>query len=341
MAEQKEFHQFISAVISRQGVACLASPSGFRDALLQAGCDRTNALLTELCLDSCPSIAEAFMKNKGLSYEEFNRLAAGLMGATGLTGDAARGFLTELARGCGWKHDFYPIAEEKWKKNFNGKVLASYMEEKNFYSSIAMDQEKAKLSNLIQSYENGYDEEGNLSALDQMARNGNPRASYYVGYLYLSKYKGVPGSREKAQTYLEFAADMGYGPAYAALASLEVWDKKGSMEKASTLLSHPLAFEGHDGKNWMDLTRAVFMYRKNNQVNARQILPVALISLLMALFLCRSVLVLGVIACVFSAAGVGSAVLTMTKKPFFSQEKTLYLLDGAWAAMLISLFFVG
>ena len=358
MDELKDFNHYVNTVITARGVEIMKDPVAFREALMKAGCGRNAALLAEYCLTTCPVIANAVMKKNGMSCEEMNLFVTELVRSTGLTPMSAREFLTELAGGAGKKLKAYALPSAVKKKMFFDKAFGEFPKTRNFSLSFGTKDEQERLDSLINSFEfqsgrklsdipldepynamaGGVD--STLSAIDKMARNGNAQASYYIGCLFLHSMSAYPENKEKARTYLGFAAEMGYGPAYAALAFIEFNDKHGSMEKASSLLSHPLAYEGRDGKKWIELARIAYMCRKNNLMNARTLLPVGIFSLILGLLLCRLVLLPGIAACVLSAAGIGTSIFALTKRPFFSQKKTLVLFASSWIAWVISLFFV-
>ena len=316
--------QALNQTIQAQGLQALQSPQQLCEQLLAAGAAPGEAITLELILNNCPSIV-AVLSQGEISRAEANAMVSTVVRSTSLSPAKVRQILGELFQACGIKILTIPM---------DGTEV---VRTRKFKGTVASEQEGAELRAAWYELQKNTDSVEALAKLEDLAEAGNAYANYLMGEYYYSSDRtdGMAQGKE----YYRRAAELGYGPAFGALADYEISGPRRNLSKAATYFTHPTALAGSDGRKWSTNAVQLLTYRGENKSRIWIVLLLSLamfgISLIPMLFsapvVWNSLAALGAVGCVCRC------LFAWILAPYQSQRGTYGALLVCWLFLVFSL----
>ncbi len=336
-------------VISKGGADALRNADTFCEGLRQEGINDVDVRTVGLLLEACPSVLttvrDAANGSINLTNAEAESLVNTAVQETNLNTATVRRILSDLFHAAGVSFpDEIPETSFSFRKGTGGwKALLNPLT-----MGVPDPEFAATLQPVPKEYEvmvgEEEDEEASVSDLDTndvdaltiLAANGDAKACYLMG---LNLYeKGSDDNKDKARIYFERAAELGYGPAYGALADYEISGKRQNMRKAAVYLRHPGSLSKPDGNRWRDNAAKVFAFWDTNQRRFIPTLILALVFLVLSIYCFTVSTVFGLIASLVSAVCIVMAVLIRFRFQYVSYSWIYLGFAVSWVLMILAIF---
>ena len=305
----------LQQVIAEDGIQILSDPPRLRARMTELGAKTQDAITVELILDSCPSIAPALSQGM-LPQAEVNVLVSSAVRTSGLSTGTVRRMLGALVTSSGSKLSGQP------------KFLHSILNRSNRPVAIVGEDEDRILNHALQQLKTEADPAQWLSDLDRLAQAGNAYASYKLGDYYYPQDR--KNGTALGRPYYQTAADLGYGPAYGALADYDIHGPKKNLRRAAEYFEHPTALAGADGRNWSVNSANLLRYRSENLQRCRQAMILSVLALLFSCFAVWLNLLLGLASVLLAVGALGSTLYSMLAAPYHSHRIAYYLTLLCW-----------
>ena len=332
----------VSNIVKESGVGIFQNPGELRKALLLQGISEDYAITVELILSACPALSNA-LAGGTISRMEANSLVSIILQQTSLTPAITRKIVGELLLGRGVDPSAYRVAGELKNDSFIGERLSASLQKKGYQWSLIDDVEETHVTEARKKLKETEWQDAALSELDGFADEGNAEANYAIGEYYFS-LRGVSdnihqfdNNCEQARRYMERSAKLGYGPAFGALADMEILSNSGSLEKAAGYIEHPLSIKGSDGKKWSGAVEWMMNYQHDNSRRADRVLIIALIASIVSFFAAKVQPVAGTIGFVLCVICAVRAVFCKFRNKYQSHVPEMLLLMVVWLLMILVL----
>lgn len=335
-------------VISKGGADVLRNADTFCEGLRQEGINDVDVRTVGLLLEACPSVLttvrDAANGSVNLTNAEAESLVNTAVQETNLNTATVRRILSDLfhAAGVSFPDEIPETAFSSGKRLKNSKALLKPLTmgvpdpefaatlqpvPKEYEAMVSEEEEEASVSNL---------DTNDVDALTILAANGDAKACYLMG---LNLYeKGSDENKDKARIYFERAAELGYGPAYGALADYEISGKRQNMRKAAVYLRHPGSLSKPDGNRWRDNAAKVFAFWDTNQRRFIPTLILALVFLVLSIYCFTVSTVFGLIASLVSAVCIVTTVLIRFRYQYVSYSWIYLGFAVSWLLMILAIF---
>lgn len=312
----------LKKIIDTYGSNALYYPDDLANAMREAGIREKETLSLMLVLKCCPAVAR-LLSQGDISEVEVNALLEAVVRQTGLTVGAAKQTLGKLMIACGVKLPWLPPL-----------LLHKCVNTKGICVAIDADDE---VEYLVERLEGGDCDVELLSTLDELARGGSAKVAYALGLYY--REKDLEENTEIGRTYFEMAANLGYGPAYGALADYQVRGSKRSIWKAAAYFQRPTAIAGKDGRKWLSLSEELLEYRQENEKRINGTLRIQGIVLVLSLLM---VVLLGIEPSFWRTVAVALQGICMVwslmcrfVKPYHSMDIPSSLMMVSWLILIL------
>lgn len=315
-------NRVLQQVIAQDGIAVLQEPSRLRGRIVELGVNPKDAITLELMLTACPSIAPALSQGD-LSQSEVNVLISSVVRTTGLSVSIVRRVLGDL------------IAASGNRLSGHAPFLLPILHKKQGEISLLGELEDPVLRSALEQIKSGADPAQPLSDLERLSQAGNAYASYQLGNYYHPQDR--KNGTELGRPYYQLAADLGYGPAYGALADYDINSKKKNLRRAAACFEHPTALAGLDGQTWSANAANLLRYRSENLVRCRQTLLLTALGLLFSFFIIFLEPLWGIVAMLLSLSALGITLYSMLAAPYHSHKSTYLLLLFCWLLAVTAL----
>ncbi len=335
MEKEISLHEAVRKIVSENGINVLSDVSQMRILLRMQGITVKKALTVELILTSCPAVVGA-LKERKITRTEANVLVGIVMRKTSFSPVIVREVLGELMLGVGINSSDYRVAGDLKTDSTFGERLSRNLSKKGYKWSLIDADENAEVSKarMCINYNNGIDHA--LSELDRLAAEGNAEANYALGEFQRENIQTKDGG-SAARRFYELAAKLGYGPAFGALADLEIRSNNGSIEKAAKYLCHPIALEGSDGKKWRETIQWMAVYSKENIRRIYHIIMLAILAMIIGFLYLKTNVFLGGIIVIVAGLSLIRAVFARIKDVYQPQMLNLVLITVSWLAIVFSI----
>lgn len=260
--------EILKEVVNEQGLQILQTPAMLRAKLEEKGDDRSDALLWELILTACPSVADVAVQPE-LSRAEVNTVIGAVTKTTMLSASLVRRMVQQLLDAAQVKLSPVP----RFLIFANGRHGGA--------CSVEDQREGEVLQAALASLET--DTETALSDLQTLSQAGNAYASYQLGLYYSSHEMEGMDTQQVAQNLFNCAAQQGYGPGYGALADHALNGRRKNLRRAAQYFGYPTSLAGRDGKRWSKNTADLLAYREQNVRSGRQTLLLVVVTLVLEL----------------------------------------------------------
>ena len=316
--------QALSQIIRGQGMQALLSPQQLRDQLIAAGAPAGDAITLEMVLHYCPSLVAALAQGE-VSWAEGNTMVSTVVRSTSLSPERARQIVGELFRACGAKISSLPLGSPELRSRHK------------YAGTLSGDGEEERLRSAWYNLQNGIETLEALSVLEDLSEAGNAYANYLLGEYYHDSDRR--DGTVQGKLYYRRAADLGYGPAYGALADYEVNGRNQNLSRAAAYFIHPTALAGADGRKWAANAAQLLTYRGENK---RRIGLALVLSLLMLALVCITLLLVGPsvwagLALASAAGCVCRSLFARFLAPYQSQRGTYGVLLVCWLLLVVAL----
>lgn len=312
----------LKKIIDTYGTDALHYPDDLTNAMREAGIPEKEILSVMLVLKCCPAVAQV-LSREDVGEVEVNALLEAVVRQTGLTVGAARQTLGKLMIACGVKRVWQ--APMLLHKSGSAKGL-----------NLAVDAD-ADVEGLVEQLEDGDSSAELLSTLDELARGGSAKAAYALGMYY--RVEDMADDTEIGRAYFEMAANLGYGPAYGALADYQLRGSNRSIWKAVEYFHRPTAVAGSDGRKWGVLSDMLLEYRQENEKRIKGTLliqgGVLLLSLLMVIFLGIEPGFWRTVAMALQGVGLFWTLMCRFVKPYHSMGVPTSLMMVSWLILIL------
>ena len=316
-------NRVLQQVIAQDGISVLQDAARLRERVIELGGNRQDAITLELMLTACPSIAPALSQGD-LPQSEVNVLISSVVPTAGLSVSSVRRVLGALITASGNK------------LSGHAPFLLPILRKKQGELSLLGEMEDPVLRSALEQINSGADPAQPLSDLERLSQAGNAYASYQLGNYYHPQDR--KNGTDLGRPYYQLAADLGYGPAYGALADYDINGKKKNLRRAAAYFEHPTALAGRDGRNWSANAANLLRYRSENLGRCRQALILSGLGLLFSFFVVSLDLLWGFFAVLLALGALGATLYSMLAAPYHSHRSTYLLLLICWllavAAML-------
>lgn len=232
--------EILKEVVNEQGLQILQTPAMLRAKLEEKGDDRSDALLWELILTACPSVADVAVQPE-LSRAEVNTVIGAVTKTTMLSASLVRRMVQQMLDAAQVKLSPVP----RFLILANGRHGGA--------CSVEDQREGEVLQAALASLET--DTETALSDLQTLSQAGNAYASYQLGLYYSSHEMEGMDTQQVAQNFFNCAAQQGYGPGYGALADYALNGRRKNLRRAAQYFGYPTSLAGRDGKRWSKTPR--------------------------------------------------------------------------------------
>lgn len=344
MAKKTSLTAAVSNIVRDNGAGIFKNPGALRQLLILQGIPEGTAITTELILSSCPALGNALVAGN-ISRMEANNLVSIVMQTTSLTPAITREILGELFMGRGVDASSYRVAGELNRDSVMGRIAENLLK-RNYRWSLIDETEHDSVARarrkLHEMNWGGWDDLA-LSELDRLAEEGNAEANYAIGeYFYelSADSDAIPqddSNFEQAHRYMERSAKLGYGPAYGALAEMEIVSGKGSLEKAAGYLEHPVSIKGSDGRRWSHTVEWMMNYQHENDRRADRVLVVTLAAIIVSFFAYLVKPVFGIAGVVLSSICIVRAVFSKFWNKYQSHVPEMIIMTLIWFMMILAL----
>ena len=260
--------EILKEVVNEQGLQILQTPAMLRAKLEEKGDDRSDALLRELILTACPSVADVAVQPE-LSRAEVNTVIGAVTKTTMLSASLVRRMVQQLLDAAQVKLSPVP----RFLILANGRHGGA--------CSVEDQREGEVLQAALASLET--DTETALSDLQTLSQAGNAYASYQLGLYYSSHEMEGMDTQQVAQNFFNCAAQQGYGPGYGALADYALNGRRKNLRRAAQYFGYPTSLAGRDGKRWSKNAADLLAYREQNVRSGRQTLLLVVVTLVITL----------------------------------------------------------
>ena len=260
--------EILKEVVNEQGLQILQTPAMLRAKLEEKGDDRSDALLWELILTACPSVADVAVQPE-LSRAEVNTVIGAATKTTMLSASLVRRMVQQLLDAAQVKLSPVP----RFLILANGRHGGA--------CSVEDQREGEVLQAALASLET--DTETALSDLQTLSQAGNAYASYQLGLYYSSHEMEGMDTQQVAQNFFNCAAQQGYGPGYGALADHALNGRRKNLRRAAQYFGYPTFLAGRDGKRWSKNAADLLAYREQNVRSGRQTLLLVVVTLVITL----------------------------------------------------------
>lgn len=260
--------EILKEVVNEQGLQILQTPAMLRAKLEEKGDDRSGALLWELILTACPSVADVAVQPE-LSRAEVNTVIGAVTKTTMLSASLVRRMVQQLLDAAQVKLSPVP----RFLILANGRHGGA--------CSVEDQREGEVLQAALASLET--DTETALSDLQTLSQAGNAYASYQLGLYYSSHEMEGMDTQQVAQNFFNCAAQQGYGPGYGALADYALNGRRKNLRRAAQYFGYPTSLAGRDGKRWSKNAADLLAYREQNVRSGRQTLLLVVVTLVITL----------------------------------------------------------
>lgn len=260
--------EILKEVVNEQGLQILQTPAMLRAKLEEKGDDRSDALLWELILTACPSVADVAVQPE-LSRAEVNTVIGAVTKTTMLSASLVRRMVQQLLDAAQVKLSPVP----RFLILANGRHGGA--------CSVEDQREGEVLQAALASLET--DTETALSDLQTLSQAGNAYASYQLGLYYSSHEMEGMDTQQVAQNFFNCAAQQGYGPGYGALADYALNGRRKNLRRAAQYFGYPTSLAGRDGKRWSKNAADLLAYREQNVRSGRQTLLLVVVTLVITL----------------------------------------------------------
>ena len=312
----------LKKIIDTYGTDALHYPDDLTNAMREAGIPEKEILSVMLVLKCCPAVAQV-LSREDVGEVEVNALLEAVVRQTGLTVGAARQTLGKLMIACGVKRVWQ--APMLLHKSGRAKGL-----------NLAVDAD-ADVEGLVEQLEDGDSSAELLSTLDELARGGSAKAAYALGMYY--RVEDMADDTEIGRAYFEMAANLGYGPAYGALADYQLRGSNRSIWKAVEYFHRLTAVAGSDGRKWGVLSDMLLEYRQENEKRIKGTLliqgGVLLLSLLMVIFLGIEPGFWRTVAMALQGVGLFWTLMCRFVKPYHSMGVPTSLMMVSWLILIL------
>lgn len=315
-------NRVLQQVIAQDGISILQDPPRLRARILELGGSEQDAITIELILTSCPSVSPALSQGE-LPQSEVNVLISSAVRASGLSVSTVRRVLGALITASGSKLSGHP------------PFLLPILRRKAQNLSLMGEQEDATLRAALQAIQSGSDPAQPLSDLERLSQAGSAYASYQLGNYYHPQDR--KNGTELGRPYYQTAADLGYGPAYGALADYDINGKKKNLRRAAEYFEHPTALAGADGRSWSSNAANLLRYRSENLLRGRKTLILSALTVLFAFFIVVLNPLLGLVAVLLSLGALGSTLYALLTAPYHSHRTAYYLILLCWLLAVAAL----
>ena len=324
----------VNDIIKDKGTGIFEDPSEFRRLLCEQGISRNSAITIELMLSACPALANA-LSGGTVSRMEANSLVSIIVQETSLSPSIVRKILGELLMGRGADPSEYRVAGELKNDIYIGEKLSENLKKKGYQWSLINESEERDVLRARRMLFEERECDSALSELDRMAEEGNAEANYAIGEYYLSSRE--ENAYERARKYMELSAKLGYGPAFGALAEMEIHSDKGSLEKAAQYLEHPLSLKGRDGRSWSSANEWMLNYQHSNTWRAKRVLALSLIALIVSSFSAAVRPISGWAACILAVICIARSSFCIFRNQYQSLVPESLLLTALWFLLITAL----
>ncbi len=335
-------------VINKGGADVLQNADTFCEGLRQEGTNEVDIRTVGLLLGACPSVLttvrDAANGSVNLTNAEAESLVNAAVQETNLNTSTVRRILSDLFHAAGVSFpDEIPETAFSFRAG-NGapkallKPLTMGVPDPEFAATLQpVPKEYANVLETEDEDASEYElDTDDVDALAILAANGDAKACYLMGlHLYDEK---TDSSRDKARIYFERAAELGYGPAYGALADYEISGKRQNMRKAAVYLRHPGSLSQPDGSRWRDNAAKVFAFWDTNKRRFMPTLILALVFLVLSLYCFTASMVFGLIATIVSAACIVMTVLIRFRFQYVSYSWIYLGFTVSWLLMILAIF---
>lgn len=246
--------EILKEVVNEQGLQILQTPAMLRAKLEEKGDDRSDALLWELILTACPSVADVAVQPE-LSRAEVNTVIGAVTKTTMLSASLVRRMVQQLLDAAQVKLSPVP----RFLILANGRHGGA--------CSVEDQREGEVLQAALASLET--DTETALSDLQTLSQAGNAYASYQLGLYYSSHEMEGMDTQQVAQNFFNCAAQQGYGPGYGALADYALNGRRKNLRRAAQYFGYPTSLAGRDSKRWSKNAADLLAYREQNVRSGR------------------------------------------------------------------------
>ena len=237
-------------IIDERGKELLNDRVALEEAMREKGCDERDIHTIMLILASCPTVARRLVEAEP-TKRDLRSMVNSCCALSGLHARAVRRGLGMRMYGCGYGSGYAPRLTV-WC--VQGNHLELFPEH---------EQEDRTVGELIRRVEANAEDAAALSDLSALAKAGNPRAAYFLGCLDMKS--GDSYRKIRAVQYFSQAKEGGFGPAYGALANLNMTFGKRYMAKAARYFNHPASLYGKEGRQWKALSQSLLQYRTENK----------------------------------------------------------------------------
>ena len=321
-------------ILKDKGVNIFYNAQDFRRLLMEQNVPEKDAITVELMLSSCPALANA-LASGAISRMEANSLVSIIIQKTALSPVITRKIVGELLIGRGVDPTDYRIARELISDTVIGEKLSENLKKKGYQWSLIDESEEKNIVNARRMIYEGREYDSALSELERIAQEGNAEAYYALGEYYLSSQEEK--NYRRAKKYMELSAKLGYGPAYGALAEIEICSDNGSFEKAAKYLEHPVSIKGVDGRKWSGTVEWMMNYQHANSWRAGRVFVLALIVFVVSLIAVAVNPTVGRVSCILSVVCAARALFCIFKNKYQSLVPESLILTAAWFLFILIL----
>lgn len=243
----------LKLIIDERGKEILKDRTALEEAMRQGGCDEREIHTILLILTSCPAVATQLVRQEP-SRREVDVMVNSCCASTGLHAHAVRKGLGMLLQACGY--ETHSPSLTVWRMQSQGLELVP--------ENSLEDQTVMELADRLRDEE---DDSAALSDLHTLAEAGNAKAAYTLGCFFKQR-DDAEGTRN-GMPYFEKAAQLGFGPAYGALAHYHMYGGKRNLAKAAECFSNPASLYGREGRQWKLLSQYLHQYHVDNKKRLR------------------------------------------------------------------------
>ena len=334
MANRASLKKAVGSILKEKGADIFFNAQDFRRLLIEQNVPKEDAITVELMLSSCPALANA-LSSGTISRMEANSLVSIIIQKTSLSPAITRRIVGELLIGRGVDPSDYRVAAELINDTVIGEKLSENLKKKGYQWSLIDRSEKKNVINARRMIYEGREYDSALSELDRIAQEGNAEAYYALGEYYLRSRKEK--NYKLARRHLQLSAKLGYGPAFGALAEIEICSERGSFEKAAKYLEHPVSIKGKDGRKWSGTIEWMMNYQHANSWRAGRVFVLALIVFVVSLIAVAVNPTVGRVSCILSVVCAARALFCIFKNKYQSLVPESLILTAAWFLFILIL----
>lgn len=332
----------VNNIVKEKGMGIFNDSEELRKQLMLQEVPEDCAITVELMLSACPALANALVGGT-VSRMEANSLVSIIIQKTSLTPALTRKIVGELLIGRGVDPSEYRVAGELKNDSFIGERLSESLKNKGYQWSLIDDFEELSVMRSREKLVEAEWQDAALSELDRIAEEGNAEANYAIGEYYYglrdhgSYLQQEDNNYEQARKYMERSAKLGYGPAFGALAEMEILSSSGSLEKAAGYLEHPISIKGSDGRKWSSTVEWMMNYQFENSKRADRILVITLIALIVSIVSFKVLPLVGIAGIVLSISCIARIIFCKFRNKYQSKVPEMIVLTIVWFLIILAL----